>query len=219
MVTFGMFSPLAGKLNARLGERALTIFGAIVCAAGLMLSSQAPSLNVMYITLGVIPGFGSSCIFLAVFMIVSKYFLEKRSLALGILSLGSSAAVALISPLVQSFFDALDWRHSFMCLAGVMLLVCFFAISFDPNVTAEAKAAECEPENAKEHATTCSVLASLATKPAYVIFLFSAGMAYAGHLTPNAHLVGGTNMYSWTPPCLPDKQTGTLTDRQLRRSI
>ena len=210
MVTFGMFSPLAGKLNARLGERALTIFGAIVCAAGLMLSSQAPSLNVMYITLGVIPGFGSSCIFLAVFMIVSKYFLEKRSLALGILSLGSSAAVALISPLVQSFFDALDWRHSFMCLAGVMLLVCFFAIPFDLNVTAEAKAAECEPDKAKKDATTRSVIVSLAKKPAYVIFLFSAAMAYAGHLTPNAHLVGDTNMYSQNPPCPPDRRATRL---------
>ena len=193
MVTFGMFSPLAGKLSARLGERALTIFGAIVCVAGLMLSSQAPSLNVMFITLGVIPGFGSSCIFLAVYMIVSKYFLKKRSVALGVLSLGSSCATALMNPLVQSFFDALDWRHSFMCLAGVVLLVCVFAISFDPNVSrAEAKAAECEPDNAKEHATTRSVLASLAKKPAFVIFLFSAAMAYAGHLTPNAHLVGGT---------------------------
>ena len=192
MASFGMFSPLAGKLGALLGERALTIFGAIVCAAGLMLSSQAPSLNVMFITLGIIPGFGSSCIFLAVYMIVSKYFSRKRSVALGVLSLGSSSATALMNPLVQSFLDALDWRHSFMCLAGVVLLVCFFAISFDPNVTAEAKAAGCEPDNAKEHATTSSVLVSLAKNPAYVIFLFSAAMAYAGHLTPNAHLVGGT---------------------------
>ena len=189
------FGPLAGKLNGRFGERPVATFGAIVCATGLLLTSQAPNITVMYVTFGGIVGFGSSCVIMAAFMIISRYFVKRRSLAMGLMSLGSAGGVALMSPVIQLLLDTLDWKRTFMSIAGIELLVCVLARSFDPSVrNVEPTQVKCdENKESQDKTTTRGIVSSLMRNPMFLTVTFSSTIAYLGHTIPYVHLVSDLN--------------------------
>ena len=189
------FGPVAAKLNGRFGERAVATFGAIVCATGLLLTSQAPNITVMYVTFGGIVGFGSSCVFLAAFMIISRSFVKRRSFAMGLMSLGAPLGVALMSPVIQLLLDTLDWKRTFMSIAGIELLVCVLARSFDPNVkNVESNQVKCdENRESQDKTTTRGIVSSLMRNPMFLIVVFSTAISYLGHTIPYVHLVSVLN--------------------------
>ena len=69
----GFFGPLAGKLYDRYGPRLVTFCGSLTCVVALLLTSQVPNLELMYLTFGLLYGLGSCFVYVAVFMIVPRY--------------------------------------------------------------------------------------------------------------------------------------------------
>ena len=195
MAGLSFFGPLAGKLNDRFGERPVATFGAIVCATGLLLTSQAPNITVMYVTFGGIVGFGSSCVFLAAFMIISRSFVKRRSFAMGLMSLGAPLGVALMSPVIQLLLDTLDWKRTFMSIAGIELLVCVLARSFDSNVrNVEPNQVKRDENKGSQDKTAASgIFSSLMRNPIFLTVTFSSTIAYIGQTIPSVHLVSDLN--------------------------
>ena len=67
---------------------------------GLVATSFANSLSLMYFTYGLVYGLGGCFICNSVYLIVGKYFNEKLSLAVGITAFGSSVGVLYTGPLL-----------------------------------------------------------------------------------------------------------------------
>ena len=178
------FGPLAGKLCDRFGPRVVTVVGALVSVIGLISTSQAQSLFVMYFTYSTVFAFGGCCVYTAVFVIVPKYFLKRRSLATGMIASGPGAGTFVMSPLLALFIEGLGWRGAFFVMAGLVAIVCVLGCTFDPNTpenTAEGDVRGSTRGNEKER--------KLLQNPEYLLMVFVAIIVVLGNSVPQVHMV------------------------------
>lgn len=178
------FGPLAGKLCDRFGPRVVTIIGALVAAIGLISTSQAQSLFVMYFTYSIIFAFGGCCVYTAVFVIVPKYFLKRRSLATGMIASGPGAGTFVMSPILALSIEGLGWRGAFIVMAGLVAIVCVLGCTFDPNT----------PKNTSEEDVRLSRYGNdkerkLLKNPEYLIMVFVTTIVVLGNSVPQVHMV------------------------------
>ena len=100
----------------------MTIFGAILASVGFLLSAVTHHLELLYITFGLISGFGLSLCYVAAVVIVAYYFDARRSFATGISVCGSGVGTFLFAPLVQYLVEEYNgWRGASVVLAGIFL--------------------------------------------------------------------------------------------------
>ena len=110
-------------LSERFGCRPVVIAGGLITSLGLLLSSFANSLTQIYITHGVIVGFGTSISYLPALVMVAYYFDKRRSFATGIATSGSNLGALGLAPLQQVIVDSFGWRNCYRFLSGLALLV------------------------------------------------------------------------------------------------
>jgi MFS transporter, OFA family, oxalate/formate antiporter len=82
------FSPFQAYLVDRFGPKLLISVGAIMSGGSWMLSSYANSLAALYISYGVIGGFGTGIIYVGIIGLVVRWFPDRRGLATGLAAAG-----------------------------------------------------------------------------------------------------------------------------------
>jgi MFS transporter, OFA family, oxalate/formate antiporter len=82
------FSPFQAYLVDRFGPKLLISLGAIMSGGSWMLSSYADSLRALYISYGVIGGFGTGIIYVGIIGLVVRWFPDRRGLATGLAAAG-----------------------------------------------------------------------------------------------------------------------------------
>ncbi|XP_014250035.1 monocarboxylate transporter 9 [Cimex lectularius] len=124
--------PLSSALVNRWNCRVVTIAGAIVASAGLVISMFAQNVFTLWITVGLITGLGLGLIYLPAIVCVTCYFEKYRSLATGIAVCGSGLGTFILSPIVEVLVKNFGWRTSLLII-GLMMLICiFFGMLFRP---------------------------------------------------------------------------------------
>lgn len=116
--------PIASFLTDRYGCRNVTIVGSILASLGFALSAYAPTIEILYLTFGVLAGFGLSLCYVAAVVIVAYYFDKKRSFATGLSVCGSGIGTCIFAKLTQILLDEYGWRGTTLILAGVFLNMC-----------------------------------------------------------------------------------------------
>ena len=178
------FAPLAGKLCDRFSPRVITILGGLVSIIGLVSTSQAHNIFVMYVTYGVIFAFGASCVYIAVFATVPKYFRKWRSLATGMLATGPGAGTFLMSPILALSIDELGWRGGFFVMAGIIGVVCILGCTLDPNTPKDILDGEFQESKQGENRRR-----KLSNNREYLITVSVTTLAILGIIVPQVHLV------------------------------
>jgi OFA family oxalate/formate antiporter-like MFS transporter len=82
------FSPFQAYLVDRFGPKLLISAGAIMSGGSWILSSYANSLVALYISYGVIGGFGTGIIYVGIIGLVVRWFPDRRGLATGLAAAG-----------------------------------------------------------------------------------------------------------------------------------
>jgi MFS transporter, OFA family, oxalate/formate antiporter len=82
------FSPFQAYLVDRFGPKLLISVGAIMSGGSWMLSSYANSLVALYISYGIIGGFGTGIIYVGIIGLVVRWFPDRRGLATGLAAAG-----------------------------------------------------------------------------------------------------------------------------------
>ena len=113
---FGMSFVIAGRLQDKLGPFRISLIGAIFLSLGLVLASFTTSLLWIYLTLGVIMGFGNGFGYATPIPVLSKWFPDKRGLAVGLAVAGYGAGSAILAFIVPPMLKALTWRGTFLWL-------------------------------------------------------------------------------------------------------
>lgn len=113
--------PIASFLTDRYGCRRVTVCGALLAALGFTISAFVDNMETLFITFGIMAGFGLSLCYVAAVVIVAYYFDEKRSLATGISVCGSGIGTFLFAPLTYVLLDEYGWRGTTLILAGLFL--------------------------------------------------------------------------------------------------
>lgn len=116
--------PIASFLTDRYGCRRVTIAGGILAAAGFIISSFINSIEVLFLTFGVLAGFGLSLCYVAAVVIVAYYFDKRRSFATGLSVCGSGIGTFVFAPVTQFLLVEYGWRGTTLVLSGLFLNLC-----------------------------------------------------------------------------------------------
>lgn len=82
------FSPFQAYLVDRFGPKLLISLGAVMSGGSWILAAQASSLTALYITYGVIGGFGTGIVYVGIIGLMVRWFPDRRGLATGIAAAG-----------------------------------------------------------------------------------------------------------------------------------
>jgi len=187
-------SPLAGYLCDRFGCRITCFLGSTLCIVGLVSTSYVQSLTMMYFTYSALYGLGTCLIYNPCFLVIAKYFTEKLSVAVGVVSLGASVGVLYTGPSLQVLLDSFEWRNTFIIMAAVYVLVSILSLSFNPYVeeitTRENfSTEENNNEEERDEKTGFSLYCSVWSFPAYTVIVTSLTFASFGMYVPYINLV------------------------------
>ena len=135
-VATNLLSPLAGILIDRWSIRHLMMIGMVAMGLGLLILSQAGTLLHVWVVwasliplgvllIGAIPGAA----------LVSRWFIRRRGLALGLTATGSSMGGFLVPPLMTWLFLELDWRTGLMvggCICFMVIPIFYWLLRNEP---------------------------------------------------------------------------------------
>jgi MFS family permease len=160
---YGAAQPFSGAIADRFGTVRVIIAGTLLYAAGLFMMAHAATPGMLYLSSGVLIGFGlSGCSFNLVISSFGKLLPESwRSLAFGAGTAAGSFGQFLFSPLGVSLIDAFGWQRALEIFAALLLLMIplAFAIS-TPRSDAPQTSAPAPPTNASSQ-TPPRILAGL----------------------------------------------------------
>jgi len=177
-------------LSERFGCRRVVIVGGLITSLGLLLSSFANSLTQIYLTHGVIVGFGTSISYLPALVMVAFYFDKKRSFATGVATSGSNLGALGLAPLQQVVVDSFGWRNCYRFLSGLALLISICGMLFKPleeKKTGKHKFAKnseiIEAKSLKKRGL------SFPRNNWFIIWAVASTIATFGYFIPHVHLV------------------------------
>ena len=117
---WGLTQPLAGMVADKFGSVRVIVLGSICYVAGLVLLTMSSGTTEIYLSFGLLVGFGlSGTTFAVVLGAVGRAVpAEKRSMALGIASAGGSFGMFAFVPAGNLLLTELGWVTSFFCFAA-----------------------------------------------------------------------------------------------------
>jgi MFS family permease len=118
-VGFGAGGIVMGYIAERVGVRWTVIFGALMIAAGLALSTGGETWQ-LYVGQGLLMGFlGIGGMNAPFYVYVSRWFDRRRGSALALISSGSYLAGAIWPPIFERAIAYAGWRQTMLCYALV----------------------------------------------------------------------------------------------------
>jgi MFS family permease len=126
LLVYTVSAPLVGALIDRVGPRKVVLPGIIVLCIGLGLSGFVRSLTQLYVTYGLVAGFGAAFIsIIAYSAVLSHWFERRRGLASGIAVSGMGVGTFTLVPFAQYLIGVVGWRFAYLTLAGLIFLLLF----------------------------------------------------------------------------------------------
>lgn len=110
--------PIMSALVDRYGCRNMTIIGGLISGLGFILSIFSNTIEVMYITFGVIAGLGLGLCYVTAVVSIAFWFDKKRTLAVGLGACGTGIGTFVYAPITAYFIQEYGWRGTCLLLAG-----------------------------------------------------------------------------------------------------
>ncbi len=113
---FGMSFVIAGRLQDKLGPFKISVIGSIGLSLGFILASFTNSLEWIFFTFGGVMGFGNGFGYATPIPVLSKWFPDKRGLAVGLAVAGYGGGSAILAFIGPPMLSALGWSGTFLWL-------------------------------------------------------------------------------------------------------
>ena len=121
-VVWTVAAPVIGNLLDRHGPRPVMTGGALLMAAGFIVSGLAHTAIEFYIGMGILVGAGFAALPMtsqATFL--ANWFVRKRGMAIGLAASGIGLGILIVVPLTQWLIANFGWRQAFFILAGLLI--------------------------------------------------------------------------------------------------
>lgn len=182
-----LLSPVSSALVNVVGIRRCAFFGTVLAFAGMFSSSFVSTLELYYLTYGMLLGAGSSLVYTPSIVILGHYFNKRLGLVNGIVSVGSAVFTIFLPIMMVYTLQAvgLPWTLRFLSLFHVVLLGC--TLTWKPQFSSKPKTEDEAPKK--------SVLSQLCNlriwrNKGYRIWATAVPIAFLGYFIPFVHLVG-----------------------------
>lgn len=138
LIVYGIMPPLAGRLADQYGARLVLVAGVLLAGFGAIFTSFIWEVWQLAIAFGLIAGtgaaFGSA---VPAVPLVSRWFIRRRGLAVGIVTAGTAAAQLVVVPLAIYLIVTVGWRPAMLWIGltyvVVMAPLVFWLIRSDPK--------------------------------------------------------------------------------------
>jgi MFS family permease len=121
---------LTGYLTDRFGPKMIVFAGGLVYTVGFFLASRVNQVWEFYATYGLLLGIGNGCMFVPLTSTITRWFVDKRGLALGLFYAGGGIGGLILTPLIQAVISANDWRAGWVTLAALSAVLILPAALF-----------------------------------------------------------------------------------------
>ncbi|HNQ63403.1 MAG TPA: OFA family MFS transporter [Syntrophorhabdaceae bacterium] len=106
LAMFALFTFFSGRFIDKMGPRIVMIVGGIVVGVGWILTYFASSMMMVVITYGIIGGAGVGIVYGGPVSVATKWFPDKKGLAVGLSLLGFGASAFVTAPLAKNLIAA-----------------------------------------------------------------------------------------------------------------
>ncbi|XP_034413991.1 monocarboxylate transporter 12-B [Cyclopterus lumpus] len=117
-------APIGSLVGNRWSCRVAVMLGGLLSSFGLLLSSFSTSLELLYLTMGVLTGLGFSLCYTPSIAMVGCYFRRRRALAYGVAMSGSGIGTLVLAPVVQLLIESYSWRGALLVLSAFVANLC-----------------------------------------------------------------------------------------------
>ncbi|KAM4715129.1 monocarboxylate transporter 12-B [Anableps anableps] len=117
-------APVGSLLGNQWSCRVAVMLGGLLSSCGLLLSSFATSLELLYFTMGVFTGLGFALCYTPAIALVGCYFQRRKALAFGVAMSGSGIGTFVLAPVVQVLIDLYAWRGALLILSAFVANLC-----------------------------------------------------------------------------------------------
>lgn len=114
--------PIGRLLDAR-GPRRVMTAGSALAAAGFVVVALAPTPAIFALGWVVTGAAQSAVLYQAAFTVVTRRYGERRRGPLTVVTLAGGLASTVFAPLIAGLLTVLDWRGTFLVLAGILAVV------------------------------------------------------------------------------------------------
>lgn len=170
LATFVVGIVIGGRIQDKIGPTKVTLAGSIIFSLGMVLTSlvtpAAPWL--VYVTYGVIGGFGVGAVYTTTVSLVQKWFPDKRGLATGMMVSSFGFSLVIFAPAASALLaSSLGVPGTFLAIGLLFLVVCSLCSLLIKNPPEDyAVAGKAAAASGQQHYTTGQMLK---TKQFYLI--------------------------------------------------
>ena len=204
ILSVGSWFVVAGFLQDRFGPRRVAAAGGILYALGFFLASQTDSLLWLYITFGAIAGAGNGFGYAIPIPVCSKWFPDRRGLAVGLVVGGYGAGSGIYGPLAREvLIPAYGWQGTMQISAAIFLVMTLVAAwllrnppeGYKPPSAAPAPAAGSAPAPAAPASRDFATGEMVRTRTFYLLWIAyclgsAAGLMVISQLVPVGEAAG-----------------------------
>lgn len=123
---YAFFMFLSGRLLDKFNPRHIIITGGLLVSLGWLLSAYAQNIYMLTITYGLISGAGVGIVYGVPMTVVSRWFPEKKGLAVGMVLVGFGLSPLITAPLARKLVEQFGVMNAFQILGiffGVAILI------------------------------------------------------------------------------------------------
>lgn len=136
-LVFGLTTFVAGKLSDRYGPRIVVLVGSLILGVGFVLSGFIQTKAQLYLTYGLIAGFGGGLVYLPPIATAPKWWPDRKALATGFSVVGLGLGSFIMAPLATAIITnpSLGWRYVFISVGiamGIMGIISALCLKNPP---------------------------------------------------------------------------------------
>ena len=184
-----LFSPVSSHISDRFSYRFTAILGSLAGISGFFLASLSSELWMMYLTVGVLSGFGHVMIFNSCSLIVLQYFVKWRSVASGIVASAPAIGMFVMTQITQSLLNTFGWRGPLWGFALLHIVCGFCSAIFVPLNNMKEKRNNANTNGKIRCQETTRKNASLWRNYSFLIMLSSFTVVIFAYWVPTVHIV------------------------------
>ncbi|KAG4075141.1 hypothetical protein HA402_006158 [Bradysia odoriphaga] len=183
-----LLSPVSSILTDKIGLRKTTLIGGLLASCGMFLSSFVyHNVEALYVTYGVMFGFGAALAYTPTLAILGHYFKRYLGVVSGFVTSGSSVFTAILPFLLQWLLTkGLSITFCVQAVMSIFVVAC--ALIYKP-LQAPPPPPKRKPGESDRNAMLRSLInVDIWKKKRYIIWAFSIPVALIGYFVPYTHV-------------------------------
>ncbi|MDR1954638.1 MAG: OFA family MFS transporter [Candidatus Methanoplasma sp.] len=153
---------IGGRLVDKIGPRKMCIIGSLLMSFGILLSSLVTSEHpyFIYLTYGMIGGFGVGVVYTSTVSPIQKWFFDRRGFATGMMVGAFGFSLVLFAPLARYLLSTIGVPSTFAAFGIAFLFICVTASFFIKNPSENYVVKKTPSANAQKQYTPKEMLRS-----------------------------------------------------------